>query len=147
MLFSILNIKEVTAFLHGVVLQGACYPGWGVQMQMQMALRSPRELPWARPAGKRTRLRMRISFALFKWCSPCPPSVDDRFVRICQVPSVIYILPAVLALILLLSQHFPKPTLGLQPIFLEIPEPTTTLHHRTENSLWFANKFIICYRM
>lgn len=91
-------------------------------------------------------------FFVLKWCSPwllhrmffstwyvCP---------IWHVPSVIYILPAVLALILLLSQNFPKPTHGLQPIFPEILGPTTTLHHRTENALWFANKmFIICHRM
>lgn len=75
-------------------------------------------------------------------------SLDGRFARICHAPSVIYIPPAVLALVLLLSQNFPKPTHGLQPTFPEIREPAATLHHRTENGVWFANKmFIICYRM
>lgn len=57
------------------------------------------------------------------------------FVCIRYVPSVIYILPAVLAVVLLLSQNVPKPTLGLQPIFPEILGPRTPLQHRTENGV------------
>lgn len=48
LLFLILNTRKATAFLLGVVLQGVCYPGG----QMQTTLRSPRESPSARPAGR-----------------------------------------------------------------------------------------------
>lgn len=41
------------------------------------------------------------------WPHECS-SVEDRFAHICHGPFVIHILPAVLALILLLFQPFPK---------------------------------------